>query len=64
MALVLALAACRGEPVPRDYQNQPPAAPEPQPGKGAEGQNITRQPISAETPSPKLKDQAPAKTTT
>lgn len=24
-AVILALAACRGEPVPRDYQNAPPA---------------------------------------
>jgi hypothetical protein len=24
-AIILALAACRGEPVPRDYQNAPPA---------------------------------------
>jgi hypothetical protein len=84
IALILALAACRGEPVPRDYQNQPPAAthppqkkadsptahgmppaaPEPQANKGAEGQNPTRQPTSPETPSPKLKDQSPATTTT
>ncbi|MGZ5493347.1 MAG: hypothetical protein ACXW3E_07650 [Thermoanaerobaculia bacterium] len=69
--------------MPRDYQNQPPAAthspqkksdtptahgmppaaPEPQANKGAEGQNPTRQPTSPETPSPKLKDQAPATTT-
>lgn len=25
LAIILALAACRGEPVPRDYQNAPPA---------------------------------------
>jgi hypothetical protein len=24
IAIILALAACRGEPVPRDYQNAPP----------------------------------------
>ncbi len=24
MLIILALAACRGEPVPRDYQNAPP----------------------------------------
>ena len=25
IAIIAALAACRGEPVPRDYQNAPPA---------------------------------------
>lgn len=25
LAIIAALAACRGEPVPRDYQNAPPA---------------------------------------
>jgi hypothetical protein len=40
----------------------PAAAPEP--SKGAEGRNITRQPASPVPPSPKLKDQAPATTTT
>lgn len=29
IAIIAALAACRGEPVPRDYQNAPPAATHP-----------------------------------
>jgi hypothetical protein len=29
LAAVAALAGCRGEPVPRDYQNNPPAATHP-----------------------------------
>lgn len=78
IAVLLALAGCRGEPVPRDYQNEPPAmthpplkpsqtptahglpGPAPQPAKGVEGNNITRQPASPIPPPPKLKDQAPA----
>jgi len=78
---VLALAGCRGEPVPRDYQNNPPAATHPvtssaqtptahgmpgaapEPSKGAEGANITRQPISPLPPTSSVKDQAPAGST-
>ena len=77
-AAVLVLAgACRGEKVPRDYQNAPPAmthpasspaqtpaangmpGPAPEPGKGAEGSNITQQPTSpipaTDTPAIKLR---------
>lgn len=39
----------------------PPAAPEP--SKGAEGRNITRQPASPVPATPKVKDQAPANRT-
>ncbi len=79
--LAVVLGACRGERVPRDYQNEPPAmthppqtqsqtpaahgmpGPSPEPSKGAEGKNITRQPASPVPPHPRLKDQAPATTT-
>jgi hypothetical protein len=80
-AAVLALAACRGqEPVPRDYQNNPPAmthpvtsssdtptahgmpGPAPEPSKGAEGKNVTRQPESPVPPTYTLGNQAPATT--
>jgi len=44
-------------------QNGMPAA-APEPSTGAEGKNITRQPTSPVPPSPKIKDQAPASTTT
>jgi hypothetical protein len=81
ITLVIALASCRGEPVPRDYQNAPPAmthppqkkaqtpsqngmpAAPPEPSSGAEGQNITRKPVTPVPPAPKIKDQAPATTT-
>jgi hypothetical protein len=29
LSILIALSACRGEPVPRDYQNAPPAATHP-----------------------------------
>ena len=79
---VVALAACRGERVPRDYQNNPPAmthpvtkssdtptahgmpGPAPQPSKGAEGSNVTRQPTSATSSTYTISDQAPATTDT
>ena len=82
LAAVAALAACRGEPIPRDYQNNPPAmthpvtkssdAPSergmpgaaPEPSKGAEGKNITRQPESPTPPTYTISDQAPATTDT
>ena len=82
MTLVLAAAACRGEKVPRDYQNAPPAmrhpptssaqtptangmrGPGPEPSKGAEGINVTREPASATAPNEKLGNQAPATTAT
>ena len=55
VAALFALAACRGEPVPRDYQNAPPdvgnapqtksdapvGEPAPQPSTGVEGQATT-----------------------
>jgi hypothetical protein len=81
-ATLLLLAACRGEKVPRDYQNAPPAmthppmsssqtptangmrGPSPQPSKGAEGINVTRQPSSGTTPTEKLGNQAPVTTAT
>ena len=77
----LAFAGCRGEPVPRDYQNNPPAATHPvttssqtptahgmpgaapEPSKGAEGINVTRQPTSPIPPTSTIPDQAPAGTT-
>ncbi|HEY3054802.1 MAG TPA: hypothetical protein VGK31_02605 [Thermoanaerobaculia bacterium] len=80
--LVMALASCRGEPVPRDYQNAPPAmthppqkksetptqhgmpGPAPEPSTGVEGKNITRKPTAPVPPTPKVKDQPPAVTTT
>ncbi|HEV2718925.1 MAG TPA: hypothetical protein VG323_02815 [Thermoanaerobaculia bacterium] len=79
---MLALAACRGEKIPRDYQNNPPAmthpvtsssqSPDahgmpgaaPQPSKGAEGNNVTRQPTSPNPPTYTLGDQAPTVTDT
>ncbi|MDP9361710.1 MAG: hypothetical protein M3P29_09685 [Acidobacteriota bacterium] len=80
-ALVL-LGACRGEKIPRDYQNAPPAmthpatssaqtpaangmpGPGPEPSKGAEGQNVTRQPTSPILPTDTLGNQAPVTTST
>ncbi len=82
LAAVLALAACRGEKIPRDYQNNPPAmthpvtkssdtptahgmpGPAPEPSKGAEGKNVTRQPTSPTSTTYTLGDQAPAQTQT
>jgi hypothetical protein len=82
LAAVLALAACRGEKIPRDYQNNPPAmthpvtkssdtptahgmpGPAPEPSKGAEGKNVTRQPTSPTSTTYTLGDQAPTQTTT
>lgn len=82
LAAILALAACRGERVPRDYQNNPPAMTHPvtkssdtptahgmpgaapEPSKGAEGQNPSRQPISSTSRTHTLGDQAPSTTDT
>lgn len=82
LAAVAALAACRGEKIPRDYQNNPPAMTHPvtkssdtptahgmpgaapEPSKGAEGQNPSRQPTSATAPTVTLGDQAPSTTDT
>jgi len=82
LAAVAALAACRGEPIPRDYQNNPPAmthpvtkssdtptahgmpGPAPEPSKGAEGKNPSRQPTSPVPPTYTLGDQAPSTTDT
>ena len=79
---LLLLGACRGERVPRDYQNAPPAmrhpptssaqtpsangmrGAAPEPSKGAEGENVTRQPTSPNPPTEKLKNQAPVTTAT
>ena len=79
--VIAALTGCRGEPVPRDYQNEPPAMTHPplkqsqtpaahgmpgatpEPNKGVEGRNITRQPANPVPAQPKLKDQPPATTT-
>lgn len=81
LAAVAALAGCRGEPVPRDYQNNPPAATHPvttssdtpsahgmpgaapEPSKGAEGINVTRQPTSPLPTTSTIPDQAPTGTT-
>jgi hypothetical protein len=81
-ATLLFLGACRGEKVPRDYQNAPPAmrhpptssaqtpsangmrGAAPQPSKGAEGANVTRQPTSATAPTETLGNQAPVTTAT
>src|SRR6266545_892505 len=80
--VVVLLAACRGERVPRDYQNNPPAMTHPptsstgtptahgmpgaapEPSKGAEGLNPSRQPTSPIPPTNTLKDQAPSTTDT
>ena len=82
LAAVVALAACRGEKVPRDYQNNPPAmthpvtkssdtptangmpGPAPEPNKGAEGKNVSRQPTSPTSTTYNLGDQAPTQTDT
>src|SRR4029078_10599061 len=82
LAAVLALAACRGETFPRDYQNTPPAmthpvtkssdtptahgmpGPAPEPSKGAEGKNVTRQPTSPTSTTFNLGDQPPTQTQT
>lgn len=80
-SVLLLLSACRGEKVPRDYQNAPPAmrhpptssaqtptangmrGAAPEPSKGAEGINITKQPASGTAPNEKLGNQAPTTTT-
>jgi hypothetical protein len=61
IVIILALAACRGEPVPRDYQNAPPnmthppqsatQAPGqgkavPEPSTGAEGKANPSEPVT------------------
>jgi hypothetical protein len=51
VALIAALTACRGEPVPRDYQNAPP--------------DVTNPPATkSETPSGAATGQAPPQPTT
>jgi len=82
VAFAIIAAACRGERIPRDYQNNPPAmthpatksseAPSahgmpgaaPEPSKGAEGKNVTRQPTSPNPPTYTLGDQPPTVTDT
>jgi hypothetical protein len=79
LILAITLAGCRGEPVPRDYQNAPPAMRHP-PHKKADTPAQKGMPAAAPEPSsgaegpnitrkpvtpvPKLKDQPPATTTT
>jgi hypothetical protein len=76
--LALALAACRGEPTPRDYQNNPPAMthpvdssaqspsnqgmPGPKPEPSSGAEGKTTQPVT-QTTDTKLPDQAPTTTT-
>ena len=82
LVAAVALAACRNEPIPRDYQNNPPAmthpvtkssdtptahgmsGPAPEPSKGAEGKNVTRQPTSPNPATYTLPDQSPTSTDT
>ena len=79
-ALLLLLAACRGEPAPRDYQNSPPAMTHPattssqtptgmpgaapEPSKGAEGKNVGAKPVSPVPPTPQKPPQNAPTTTT
>lgn len=78
----IALAACRGEKTPRDYQNSPPAVTRPvttssgtptahgmpnaapEPSKGVEGKNVSRQPTDPLAPTATIKDTAPSTATT
>ncbi len=62
IVIILALGACRGEPVPRDYQNAPPnmthppqnatqapgqqGTPVPEPSTGAEGKAKPSEPVT------------------
>jgi len=80
LLLSLTLAACRGEPTPRDYQNNPPAMTHPvdssaqspanqgMPGPRPEAtygpEGQTTKPVTETTGATKLPDQAPANTTT
>ena len=75
-AVMLSLLACRGEPPPRDYQNNPPAMTHPvtsssqspaqngMPGPSKEptsgAEGQTTKPINPIAPTVTLKDQAPA----
>ena len=74
-ALIFALAACRGEPTPRDYQNAPPAMTHP---VKSDTQTPTARGVQVESPQPSsgaegtvvkhdtsttLPDQAPVTTT-
>ncbi|HEV7919262.1 MAG TPA: hypothetical protein VGR02_00580 [Thermoanaerobaculia bacterium] len=77
-ALALALSACRGQPTPRDYQNNPPAMthpvsssaqaptaqgmPGPKPEPSTGAEGKTTQPVT-QTSSTTLPDQAPTTTT-
>jgi hypothetical protein len=57
-ALLVALSACRGEPVPRDYQNAPPDVSRPPdtrtdtPSAGATGQAPPQPSTGVEGPNP------------
>lgn len=57
-ALLVALSACRGEPVPRDYQNAPPDVTHPPdtktdaPSSGATGQAPPEPTSGVEGPGP------------
>ncbi|HYC60216.1 MAG TPA: hypothetical protein VEK79_11695 [Thermoanaerobaculia bacterium] len=70
VAAFLLLTACRGEPVPRDYQNAPPDVTQPAqtesqtPAAGASGQ-VTPEPSTGnEGPNPNLTSPPPQPTTT
>jgi hypothetical protein len=58
VAAILLLAACRGEPVPRDYQNAPPDVTNPPasesatPSAGATGQAPPQPSTGGEGPNP------------
>jgi PBP1b-binding outer membrane lipoprotein LpoB len=58
VAAILFLAACRGEPVPRDYQNAPPDVTHPPatktdtPSTGATGQALPEPSTGVEGPNP------------
>ena len=80
LAIIAALTACRGEPVPRDYQNAPPTVTSPAdtksdaPSAHGRGQappqpstgveGKTTQPVDATSPTTTLPDTPPVTTTT
>jgi len=80
LLIIAALAACRGEPPPRDYQNAPPAMthppqnatqapsgqPPPQPSSGVEGTSAPYKPVNPPVQEQKttMPDTPPVTTTT